>query len=204
MSLHITRRPATCIECREAIDVGQGLWLERERANGSGTYRMPKHVNCLSGGDLERMDPRDLDSLDDLRAVSIEEDQNPDGPDERIGGACIYRFLHEDAEGWRGHLWRLADAAGTLADTAERAESFGVVSQGSRGTAGVIVLAGEQTWDSDLPGTAVAGILVAVRGIDPAARERAIRAGLRAATEDLIGEVEGELARQAKAPKEDG
>ncbi len=52
-----------------------------------------------------------------------------------------------------------------------------------------------------MPGVAVTGILIAVQGTDETAREKAIRAGLRAATEDLIGEVEGELARQAQTPK---
>jgi len=205
MTLKVARRPAVCIDCREPIAVGKGLWLDRKRLDGSGTTMIAKHLDCLSGGDLERMEPEDLDALADLRAGTTDEDHDPDdpdGPDERIGGAATYRFLHEDAEGWRGQLWRLTDAAGELAGNAGGAESFGVVAGGSKGTAGVIVLEGQQAWDPDLPGTAVAGILVAVRGTDQAARERAIRAGLRAAAEDLIGEVEGELVRQVHAAKE--
>ncbi len=184
MTLKVARRPAVCIDCREPIAVGKGLWLERERADGTSTYRIPKHLDCLSGGDLERMDPADLDALDDLRAGTTDEDHDPDGPDERIGGAAIYRSLHEDAEGWRGELWRLTDAAGELAGNAGGAESFGVVAGGSKGTAGVIVLEGQQAWDSDLPGVAITGILIAVQGTDEAARQRAIKAAIRAATED--------------------
>ena len=184
MTLKVARRPAVCIDCREPIAVGKGLWLERERADGTSTYRIPKHLDCLSGGDLARLDPADLDALDDLRAGTTDEDHDPDGPDERIGGAAIYRSLHEDAEGWRGELWRLTDAAGELAGNAEGAESFGVVAGGSKGTAGVIVLEGQQAWDSDLPGVAITGILIAVQGTDEAARQRAIKAAIRAATED--------------------
>jgi len=198
----VARRAAVCIDCREAIDPGLGLWLDRKRLDGSGTCMIAKHLGCLSGGDLERMDPEDLDALDDLRAGTTDEGQATDDPDERIGGAAVYRFLHEDAAGWRGELWRLRDAAGELAGNAGGAESFGVVAGG--GTAGVIVLGGQQAWDSDLPGVAITGILIAVQGTDEAARQRAIKAAIRAATEDLIGEVEGELARQAQAPKEAG
>lgn len=208
MTLKVTRRTATCIDCREPIALGAGLWLERERADGTSTYRIPKHLDCLSGGDLERMDPADLDALDDLQAgVRNEDDVDHDGPNQRIAGAAVYRGLAEADEedpSWRGQCWRLADQARTLLDDYTTAiEGFGVVVGGSKGLAGVAIIDGREGWDSDMSGVALTGIVLAVQGTDPVARERAVRAALRACADDLVGEVDLgiELGREAQTPK---